>query len=359
MVWLIYGLGLALAASTPADIPNPRASNGWVSDTANILTASDEADMNAALERLHQDTDVEMALVTVDDVVGTPKSFTTALFNHWGVGDAETNNGLLVVLVLGQRRLEMETGYGLEGRLPDGWLGTMQADHMVPLFKAGDYAGGLQVGVAKVGARLRDPSAPMTQQQAQGLGEDSTKPRSSEGWLHTVFAVVCTLIFVWCWFLLVVRPLWRWFASRRRERFCDPCGTEMLLLSEAADDAHLSEGQEAEERVGSANWLVYECQSCDFGRIVRRDKWFSGKVLCIECGFETSKERSFSEVAATYTHGGRVRVESTCSHCSFVHIHHYNTPKKTHSSNSSSGSGGGGGSFGGGSSGGGGAGSSW
>jgi uncharacterized protein len=253
----------------------------------------------------------------------------------------------------------METGYGLEARLPDGWLGTMQADHMVPLFKAGDYAGGLQVGVAKVGARLRDPSAPMTQQEARGLGDGSTKLGSRDGWLEPIFIILCSLILVWCLLYFVMRPIWRWFAARRRERFCDQCGTEMLLLSEAADDEHLSEGQEAEENLGSANWLVYECQSCDFGRITRRDKWLSARVICIECGFETAGNQSFTEVGATYTHGGRVRVEATCGHCSFVHVYHYNTPRKTRSTNSSSSGSSGGGSFGGGSSGGGGAGSSW
>ena len=92
MVQLWWLLAVAWAGSTPADIPNPRARNAWVSDVAGVIDASQETAMNRRIDALHAMHGVEVAVVTVTDVVGTPKAFTTDLFNLWGVGDAKTDS---------------------------------------------------------------------------------------------------------------------------------------------------------------------------------------------------------------------------------------------------------------------------
>ena len=159
MLQLLWMVTVVWAGSTPADIANPRARNAWINDTAQVISDAREARMNARITAIHQRTGVEIAMVTVQDVADTPKAFTTALFNRWGIGDAQANNGLLFVLVMDQRRLEMETGYGLEGTLPDVWLGTMQSKKMVPHFKSGDHGAGLEAGLKAVDARISDAAS--------------------------------------------------------------------------------------------------------------------------------------------------------------------------------------------------------
>ena len=101
-----------------ADVPNPRTVNRWGTDQADVLDAQAEATIDAAAQVLKDSRGIELAVVTVDDVRETPKAFATALFNRGGIGSGNTNNGVLVLLVMGQRRLEIEAGTGMEAALP-------------------------------------------------------------------------------------------------------------------------------------------------------------------------------------------------------------------------------------------------
>ena len=109
MVSLLLG-ALALGATyTVADVPNPQADHrGWVSDEADLLPPAQEAEVEARLQAIHEELGAEIALVTLDDVEGTPKAFATELFNTWKIGDEHANNGLLVLMVVKQRRLEID-----------------------------------------------------------------------------------------------------------------------------------------------------------------------------------------------------------------------------------------------------------
>src|SRR5690606_25800248 len=131
---LLWSLILAIGVE---EVPNPRQQNSWISDTAGIISPESESRLNALLEQINREREAEIAVVTVDDVDGTPKQFATKLFNHWGIGSAERDDGVLFLLVMNERRLEVEVGYGLEATLPDGWLGSMQTSSMVPRFKQG------------------------------------------------------------------------------------------------------------------------------------------------------------------------------------------------------------------------------
>lgn len=73
---------LILAALSITEVPNPRQQNRWVTDMVDAIPADAEARIEARLSALHTETDVEMAVVTVQDVPGTPKSFVTELFNY-------------------------------------------------------------------------------------------------------------------------------------------------------------------------------------------------------------------------------------------------------------------------------------
>ena len=140
---LLFLLSLPTLATSAAEVPNPRAQSRWVSDGAGVISDADEIAINENIESLEKQIGVEIAVVTVETVdAASPKDFATELFNLWGIGKGDKNNGVLVLLVKGARRLEIETGYGVESVLPDGWLKSMQQSQMVPAFKRGDFGGG-------------------------------------------------------------------------------------------------------------------------------------------------------------------------------------------------------------------------
>lgn len=350
----LFMVAVASAVSV-GEVPNPRQEGSWVTDMADVLDAGAEGRIDATIEDLHRQLGVEIAVVTVDEVPGTPKSFATELFNFWGIGNAEIDDGLLVLLVMDARRLEMETGIGLEPVLPDGWLADMQQRAMVPYFKQGDFAGGIEAGLDEVGRKLRvGPVEAAVQTPLSGPAPG--RPFSPLAGMGVGGALGASLVGT-------AGALW----LRRRRRRCPQCDIPMLALDDVAEDAYLDEGQEAEEALGSVDWEVLICPSCQFSREIPHRRWFSGYRKCPSCGNRTATRTSVTLLAATYDHGGEVRVTEDCHHCPHHHSWVRSTPKRTRPSSSSasrsrfgsSRSSGGGRSFGGGRSRGGGAGSSW
>jgi uncharacterized protein len=307
-------------------------------------------------------------VVTVSDIDSTPKDFANRLFAHWGIGKARADNGLLVLLVVDQRRLEMETGYGLEPILPDGWLGNMQAEVMVPAFRSGDFPAGLEAGLVRIDQRLRQ----RPEEAREGTHRDPADlPAGAQGLVGSLRSNPATVPALGGGALLGlaggVGLLVR--AARRRQRTCPKDKVEMRLLDEVEDDAHLDAGQRTEESIGSVDYRVYICRQCQFSRTVAKKRWFSGFSRCPQCRYRALRSVTETLIHATYDYGGQVRVTETCQHCSHSRKYIRHTARLTRPSTSSSSGGGfssrggfsssGGSSFGGGRSGGGGAGSSW
>ena len=162
---LAYACLILCGVASVADVPDPRP-GGHVSDQAHVLDAPAAARLDALAVALEATRGIQLAVVTVDDTPAGSKPFATELFNTWRLGRARANNGVLVLLVMGKRRVEVETGTGLEAALPAAWLADMQKDAMVPRFKSKDFAGGLAAGVQAIADHL----------QAAGGESDSTAP---------------------------------------------------------------------------------------------------------------------------------------------------------------------------------------
>ena len=360
---------LVAAISNVSEVPNPREVDSWVSDTADILDAEQEARLDTLIGALNAETSVEIAVVTVHDVDGTPKQFATALFNHWGIGDAELNNGLLILLVTEQRRLEMETGTGLDALLPSDWLQDMQELRMVPHFRAGDYGAGIVAGLEEAANRIRYGPA----ESQSGVPQPNSRQRRSPDrdrvpddysgssgdtpWVP-VGGGIFSLVFG-TWFY----RRWRW----KKWSTCAQCRVPMAHLDEVTDDEHLDEGQKKEEDLRSRNYHVFICPQCQDTKVRRITRWLSGFSTCGQCSYRTSRTSSTTLVHATYDHGGQVQITTNCSHCGHFNERIRYTSKKTRPTSTSSGSSSRGSrsrsssrsSFGGGRSRGGGAGSSW
>jgi uncharacterized protein len=353
----------ALAVSIQ-DVPNPRADGKWVTDMIDMVDQSTEDRLNALIDAAEKDLSVEIAVVCVDDVdTATPKEFATDLFNAWGIGKADVNNGLLVLMVRDRRRLEMETGYGMESVLTDGWLKSMQEAEMVPRFKKGNFGEGLLVGVRVSIERIRAQKDGIVSDgtgQGQSSGQVGTSNQTYTPSLRSRFSSVPS----WVWALLGFFGFGSGGVAfkRRRERMCPTCKKKMTMLPEDWDDEHLHEGQKTEERIGSVDWQYWYCEICGFSKLLRVGKWFSGYSNCRSCHNKTMSTTQTTITAATTSSSGTARVTEDCKHCS-----HHRTWTKTlpriqqssSSSSSSSYSSSSSSSFGGGSSGGGGSGSSW
>jgi uncharacterized protein len=147
-------------------VPNPReVGNGWVSDRANVLSPTTEAQINRLVTELEAQNGSELAVVTVPQTTPlTPKEFATALFNRWRIGKRGQDNGVLFLISVEDRRTEVETGYGAESVLPDARVGRILDRNVIPYFRQGNYDRGILLGTQALASALaeatNEPVAP-------------------------------------------------------------------------------------------------------------------------------------------------------------------------------------------------------
>ena len=152
--------GRAAVAYEVTTIPNVHVTdrNSYVSNPDGIISPEDAALMNAMAADLQKTMGIEMAVVAVESIGDNePRMFATDLFKQWGLGQKGKDNGLLILLVTdpAKRAVVFETGYGLEGVLPDVICYRLQQRYMIPELKNGEYSRGMLRGVGAVREYLR------------------------------------------------------------------------------------------------------------------------------------------------------------------------------------------------------------
>ena len=153
---LIVGTLTLWANAAPAQTLLPEPPN-HVEDRAGILDAATRGQLDGYLTELEQKTGAQVILLAVDTTGGEdPQQFAIRHAEAWTLGQQGKDNGALILVAVGDRQYRTVTGYGLEGVLPDSWLGTMQRQCFAPHFKQGDYASGLKLGVVALANRVAD-----------------------------------------------------------------------------------------------------------------------------------------------------------------------------------------------------------
>ena len=119
-----------------------------VVDAAGILTPDQRGTLEAKLKAYEDKTSDQVVVATVPNLQGTSvEDYANRLFRDWKIGQAKTNNGVLLLVAPSERKVRIEVGYGLEGALTDALSRVIIAGAITPRFKTGDYFGGLDAGV--------------------------------------------------------------------------------------------------------------------------------------------------------------------------------------------------------------------
>ena len=151
---LLLFLTLQCLAQMPVP-KKPAISEGLVIDYTNTLTPDQKDRLNRKLIAYDDSTSNQIAVVIIPSLKGFPDSSLTypiedialRILREWGVGGQEKkDNGIVVLVAKNDRQVRVETGYGLEGAIPDMIAASVIDDYIVPGFKAGDYYRGLDDG---------------------------------------------------------------------------------------------------------------------------------------------------------------------------------------------------------------------
>ncbi len=163
----------AIEAASAVDVPYLQ---GRVTDDAEILSQEAIKRIGALLEDHETRTSDQVAVLTLTALDGESiEDFALRVFEAWKLGQKDQDNGVLVVVAPGDRRMRIEVGYGLEGRLTDLEAGRIIRNVMTPRFKAGDFDGGVEQGVAAIVAQLQGDDAPIPETSAP----DVSKPKDT------------------------------------------------------------------------------------------------------------------------------------------------------------------------------------
>lgn len=214
-----------------------------VNDYADLLPPTEEAALVQTLTDLRADTGVEMTVLTIytqaDYAPGwSLEAFATGLFNEWGIGDAERNDGVLILVIRGDRTMRIELGAAY-GRASDAAAGRVVDNVFLTAFRAEDYAGGIMRGTQ---ATIDDIVLPLR------AGEDAPSGANNEQlWIFAAIAAIFGL-----------------FGARgpigdamARFRTCPACGQRTLRQSRRTD-IHASTTSS-----GSGTKRIW-CTNCDY-----------------------------------------------------------------------------------------------
>jgi len=126
----------------------PANPGGYIVDLAQVLDAGDEKNLQNQLRELEKETTIQLVVLTVGSLDGENiNSFSLRIAEKWRLGQRGKDNGLLLVVALGDHKYRFEVGYGLEDKLPDSMLGTLGRKVLVPYFRRGRYGAGITEAV--------------------------------------------------------------------------------------------------------------------------------------------------------------------------------------------------------------------
>lgn len=192
---------ISICSVLAAEPQYPSRPQGYINDYVRLIHPSDQATINRLLLELEQKTTAEVAVVTVlTTQPETIESYSVKLFEKWGIGKKGKDNGVLFLIASKDRRVRIETGYGLEGALPDVLCHKIIENLVVPAFKTGEYSKGITAGVqAVVGLVAKEYNVKITGQENQVY--DSPSNDSGIFGLIVLILIVVFLFNGFWWFL--------------------------------------------------------------------------------------------------------------------------------------------------------------
>src|SRR5436309_14093735 len=137
-------LATALAQPQTAQSPLPQPT-GYVNDYAGVVDRATRQSLETTLGNLDHQQQIQFSVVTIDTTGGQDIfDYSLAVARGWGIGSKDTQKpSLLLLVAIKDRRYFTQVSRHLEGDLPDGLVGQIQRDHLVPAFRAGQYGRGL------------------------------------------------------------------------------------------------------------------------------------------------------------------------------------------------------------------------
>jgi uncharacterized protein len=196
---LLFLFAVAMPMAAPAQtFP---ALTGRVVDNAGLLPPADEAALSAKLEALERSSGRQFVVATVPNLQGrTIEDYGYRLGRTWGIGRKGEDDGTILLVAVAERKIRIETGYGIRPVLTDAVSSVIIRNSITPAFKQGDFAKGILNGADQIITMLDLPQAE-GEARAKAIGEQEAERGKEEG------ASIFPLIFWGIVLLFIVIPM--------------------------------------------------------------------------------------------------------------------------------------------------------
>ncbi|HXH99420.1 MAG TPA: TPM domain-containing protein [Sphingobacteriaceae bacterium] len=157
-----------------------------VNDYTNTLSAAEISALEQRLVTFADSTSTQIAVVLIQSLDGYEISdYASRLAHSWGIGEANKDNGVLVLASLGDRKVTIQTGYGVEGALPDAISKRIIENEIKPYFKQGNYFQGLESGTNAIISYTKGE-----------YKSDKKQPASGKSGNKTFFIIIIVIILI-------------------------------------------------------------------------------------------------------------------------------------------------------------------
>ncbi len=192
---MLFGIMSGGAARDRSDFPAPV---GLVNDFADVIPPEYKRSMNDLSRAVLEKTGVAMVVATFPDIGDNPPDdFANRLYQAWGIGKKGEDKGVLLFLAVKQRKIRIETGYGVEGILPDGLVGEILDQEAIPYLRKGDYGEGLlrpMTAIARVISKDAGIASPDSIRKQPQEGPRSQFTWREKLWIYAFLIIVLPLL---------------------------------------------------------------------------------------------------------------------------------------------------------------------
>ena len=244
---------------TPSTVPDPKKDGQefYVANPDAIIADSDVVFLNTCAQRLEKATDVELCVVALGSIGDADCfDFCYELFQRWGIGGKGKNTGVLMFFALDSHDFRILTGTGIEDVLTDAKCAEIYRS-LIPIFRAGDYGGGLCIGAMKIYEVCTDGEAPEELQNMKSVtnrgkyanmssDDEDDEDDDGEGW--DIESWIITFVVAFCLFLGIREKI----AQRKK---CPKCGKRTKV-------ARTEVKQNANYKHGGSGTRYYKCPKC-------------------------------------------------------------------------------------------------
>lgn len=359
-------------AQSPKSLPNPNEGNpnNYVADPYNQLSADTKSYINNKLASLRRETTAEMAVAVVMNLDGmSVEDYGHELFEHWGLGKSDNNNGVLLLIATGDKRVRIDVGSGMEGVLTDIACANIIRGYLAPAIRSGNLNQAVASTVNEICEVLTNPAVAKEIQSKNPDGLGAKMNTLDRDVFLDFIMIVVAFVFVFSLCMLIMDfiatrkqrnyrramtwrnhlatywwgaglslglalpialiALYKYKRARNVREICDTCGAMMNKLSEDEDNAFLTASQDFEENLGTVDYDVWLCPECG---TVARFPFVEHQLKykeCPEChtiAMNLAMEKVVTP--ATTRHEGLGERAYQCQYCKYIKREQYRIPKK-------------------------------